>query len=72
MQYSMLPSPTSKTNMHRNRDFKANCDILSKKLIDKGYKKAEIYYSISKPFGRNRADLLTLNNESKYRIQIIN
>ena len=35
-------------------DFKASCDILSKKRIDRGYKKAQIYDSISKTFDRNR------------------
>ena len=29
-----------------SRNFKANCDILSRKLIDRGYKKTEIYDSI--------------------------
>ena len=40
-----------------DHNFKANCDILSKKLIDRGYKKAEIYDSISKTFDRNREDI---------------
>ena len=30
-----------------DRDFKANCDILSKKLINREYKKTDIYYSMS-------------------------
>ena len=42
-----------------------------KKLIDRGYKKAEIYDSISKIFDRNREDLLTQKNERKYRIPLI-
>ena len=54
----------------RDRDFKANWDILSKKRIDRGYKKAEIYDSISKTFDRNREDLLTQNNEPNYRITL--
>ena len=49
-------------------DFKASCDILSKKRIDRGYKKAQIYDSTSKTFDRNREDLLTQNNEPKRRI----
>ena len=32
---------------------------------------AEIYDNISKTFDRNREDLLTQNNESKYRIPLI-
>ena len=43
---------------------------MSKNLIDGGYKKAEIYDSISKAFHRNRKDLLTQNNEPKYRIPL--
>ena len=44
---------------------------MPKKLIDGGYKKAEIYHSISKTFDdRNREDLLTQNNEPKYRIPL--
>ena len=37
------------------------------KLIDRGYKKAEIYNSITKTFDRNRKDI---NNEPKYRIPL--
>ena len=51
-------------------DFRANCDILSKKLINRGYEKAEIYDSISKTFDRNGEDLLTQNKEPKYRIPL--
>ena len=47
-----------------DRDCKANCDILSKKLIDRRFKKAEIYDSKSKTFDRNRGDLLTQNDET--------
>ena len=43
---------------------------MSKKRIDRGYKKAEIYDSISKTFDRNREDLLTQNNEPSYRITL--
>ena len=43
---------------------------MSKKRIDRGYKKAEIYGSISKTFNRNREDLLTQNNEPNYRITL--
>ena len=43
----------------KDRDFKASYDILSKKPIDRGYKKAEIYDNVSKTFDRNREDLLT-------------
>ena len=50
------------------RDFKANCGILLKKL--RGYKKAEIYGSLLKAFDRNKEDLLTQNNEPKYRIPL--
>ena len=50
----------------------STCDILSKKLIDRGYKRAEIDDSISKTFDRNREDLLKQNNEPKYRITITN
>ena len=39
-------------------NFKGNCDILLKNLIDREYKKAE-------PFDRNRENLLTQNNELK-------
>ena len=46
-------------------DFNAHCDILTKEFIDRGYKKAEIYDSISKTFDRNRENLLTPNNEPK-------
>ena len=41
----------------RQCDFKANCDILSKKIIDRGYQKAEIYGSISKTFDRNGTEM---------------
>ena len=41
-----------------------------KKNIDRGYKKAEIYDSISKKFDKNREDTLTQNNEPKYRIPL--
>ena len=54
----------------KGRNFKDNCKILLKKLIDSGYKKAEIYDSISKKFERNREDLLTQNNEPKYGIPL--
>ena len=43
---------------------------MKKKRIDRGYKKAEIYDSISKTFDRNREDLLTQNNEPNYRITL--
>ena len=39
--------------MHQRMWFQANCDILLQKIIDRGYKKAEIYGSISKTFDRN-------------------
>ena len=51
-------------------DFKASCDIVSKRPIDKGYKRTEMYDSISKTFGKNTEDLLTQNNERKYRIPL--
>ena len=54
----------------KDHNFKANSDILSKKFIDRGYKKAKIYDSISKTFERNNGDLLTQNNEPKCRIPI--
>ena len=40
------------------------------KLIARGYKKAEIYNSITKTFDRNRKDILTQNNEPKCRIPL--
>ena len=54
----------------KDHDFKANYDILSKKLIVRGYKKAEIYDNISKTLDRNREDLLTQNYEPEYRISL--
>ena len=39
-----------------DRDFKANCDNWSKKRLERGYKKAEIYCSISK-----RLNIMNLN-----------
>ena len=66
-QYSICPIPMSKTNMHQRSRFKI---FLSKKPIDRGYKKAEIYDSISKTSGGNKEDLLTQNNEPKYRIPL--
>ena len=44
--------------------------FLLKNLIDGGYKKAEIYDNISKAFDRSRKDLLTQNNEPKYKIPL--
>ena len=48
--YSICSSPTSKIICTKDRDFKANCDILPK---NRGYKNAEIYDSISKAFDKN-------------------
>ena len=42
--------------------------FFQKNLIDKECKKAEIYGSISKTIDRNSEDLLTQNNEPKYKI----
>ena len=47
-------------------DFKANCDILSKKLIERGYKKAEIYNTISKTYDRNRELSTVTSWQCKY------
>ena len=44
--------------------------IEDEKLIDRGYKTAEIYDSISKTSDKNREHLLTQNNETKYRIPL--
>ena len=41
-----------------------------KKIIDRGYKKAEIYDNLSKTFDRNREGILTQNNEPKCRIPL--
>ena len=43
---------------------------MSEKPIDRGYKRADIYDSISKRFGRNREELLTQNNKPKYKITL--
>ena len=43
---------------------------MSKDFIDRGYKKPEIYNSISKIFDRNRENLLTPNNEPKQGIPL--
>ena len=46
-----------------DRDFKANGDILTENLIDRGHKKVE--------FNRNREHILTQDNEPKHRIKLI-
>ena len=56
-QYSICLTPT----------FKAKKKYI---YIDRGYKKTEIYDSISKKFDKNREDTLTQNNEPKYRIPL--
>ena len=69
MQYSVCNIPYAILHIAYS-DFKVNCDILSKKLIDRGYKKTEICDSTSKTFDRNREDVLTQNSEHKYRIPL--
>ena len=70
MQYSICLSPTSQTNMHQKLRFQRLLWHFVEKLIDRGYKKAEINDSIPKTFDRNRENILTQNNEGKYRIPL--
>ena len=63
-------SATSKTNMNQRSWFWSQLWYLWNKLIRRGYKKADIYGSISKTFDRSKKDLLTQNNEPKYRIPL--
>ena len=44
--------------------------LVARFLVDREYKTAEIYGSMSETFDKNREDLLTQNNEPKHRIPL--
>ena len=54
-----------------DQGFPANCNILSKRLAETGYKKAEICSSISKTSSKNRKDLLKQNKIPSSRILLL-
>lgn len=54
-----------------DQGFPANCNILSKRLAEIGYKKAEICSSIPKTSSKNRKDLLKQNKIPSSRILLL-
>ena len=61
-----MPYFLKTTNVSRRSQFQSHLWHFVEKFIDRGYKKTEIYDSVSKTFDRNTDNLVTQNNKPKY------